>query len=125
LNAPLPCYRFAAWPQKPTDVANELRSYGAAFLAALEKRDAEEFQRLRQDHEIRMLELVRVVRRQQVVEAEASARFPADLDDRFQPWRTDLLPRCRGLQLAFPAQQDQEVAEVWAPFEEAIVIGWR
>jgi hypothetical protein len=32
---------------------------------------------------------------------------------------------CAGLQLDFPAQQFQGVAEVWVPFEAAIVIGWR
>ncbi|HEY2404563.1 MAG TPA: hypothetical protein VGI10_01100 [Polyangiaceae bacterium] len=32
---------------------------------------------------------------------------------------------CAGLQLDFPAQQFQGVAEVWVPFEEAIVIGRR
>lgn len=32
---------------------------------------------------------------------------------------------CAGAQLDFPAQQFQGVAEVWMPFEQAIVIGWR
>lgn len=32
---------------------------------------------------------------------------------------------CAGPQLDFPAQQFQVVTEVWVPFEEAIVIGWR
>ena len=32
---------------------------------------------------------------------------------------------CAGLQLDFPAQQFQGATEVWVPFEEAIVIGWR
>ena len=31
---------------------------------------------------------------------------------------------CAGLQLDFPAQQNQEVTEVWVPFEEEIAIGW-
>ena len=34
-------------------------------------------------------------------------------------------PGCAGPQLDFPAQQFQGLAEVWVPFEEAIVIGWR
>jgi hypothetical protein len=29
-----------------------------------------------------------------------------------------------GLQLDFPAQQTQGVAEVWVPFEVSIAIGW-
>jgi len=32
---------------------------------------------------------------------------------------------CAGVQLDFPAQQIQGLAEVWVPFEEAIAIGWR
>ncbi len=32
---------------------------------------------------------------------------------------------CAGPQLDFPAQQFRELAEVWVPFEKAIVIGWR
>ena len=32
---------------------------------------------------------------------------------------------CAGAQLDVPAQQFQGVTEVWVPFEEAIVIGWR
>ncbi len=32
---------------------------------------------------------------------------------------------CAGPQLDFPAQQFLELAEVWLPFEESTVIGWR
>jgi hypothetical protein len=31
---------------------------------------------------------------------------------------------CAGLQLDFPAQQYQGVAEVWVPFDEVIAVGW-
>jgi hypothetical protein len=31
---------------------------------------------------------------------------------------------CAGLQLDFPAQQLQGVAEVWVPFDEVIAVGW-
>jgi hypothetical protein len=70
LNAPLPCYRFNVWVQKATELCNETKSFGAAFLAALEKKDGEALQLLRQGHELKMLELVRKVREQQVAEAE-------------------------------------------------------
>jgi hypothetical protein len=70
LNAPLPCYRFNVWVQKATELCNELKGFGGALLAALEKKDAEALQLLRQGHEIRMLELVRRVREQQIKEAE-------------------------------------------------------
>jgi hypothetical protein len=70
LNAPLPCYRFNVWLQKATELCNETKSFGAAFLAALEKKDGEALQLLRQGHELKMLELVRKVRERQVAEAE-------------------------------------------------------
>ncbi|WP_437943248.1 neuraminidase-like domain-containing protein [Sorangium sp. So ce281] len=70
LNAPLPCYRFGTWIQRAVDLANELKGFGAALLAALEKKDAEELQLMRQGHEIKMLELVRLVRQTQITEAE-------------------------------------------------------
>lgn len=72
LNSPLPNYRFSIWMQKATELTNELKSFGAALLAALEKKDAESLQLLRQGHEIRMLGLVRKVRERQVSEAEAN-----------------------------------------------------
>ena len=70
LGAPLPFYRFGVWIQRAIDLAGEVRSFGAALLAALEKKDAEDLQLLRQRHEIEMLELVRRVRRQQITEAQ-------------------------------------------------------
>ncbi|WP_437780974.1 neuraminidase-like domain-containing protein [Sorangium sp. So ce1097] len=70
LNAPLPCYRFGTWIQRAVDLANELKGFGAALLAALEKKDAEDLQLVRQGHEIKMLELVRRVRQAQIAEAE-------------------------------------------------------
>ncbi|WP_437635614.1 neuraminidase-like domain-containing protein [Sorangium sp. So ce854] len=74
LNAPLSCYRFGTWIQRAVDLANELKSFGAALLAALEKKDAEDLQLLRQGHEIKMLELVRRVRQAQIAEAEENIR---------------------------------------------------
>ncbi|WP_438017756.1 neuraminidase-like domain-containing protein [Sorangium sp. So ce315] len=70
LNAPLPCYRFGTWIQRAVDLANELKGFGAALLAALEKKDAEELQLMRHGHEIKMLELVRRVREAQLTEAD-------------------------------------------------------
>jgi|GEM_PF-2733320 len=70
LNAPLPCYRFTTWIQKATELTGQVQSFGALLLAALEKKDGEELQLLRQGHELEMLELVRKVREQQVKEAE-------------------------------------------------------
>ncbi|KYF55782.1 hypothetical protein BE08_14620 [Sorangium cellulosum] len=74
LNAPLPCYRFGTWIQRAVDLANELKGFGAALLAALEKKDVEDLQLVRQGHEIKMLELVRRVRQAQIAEAEENIR---------------------------------------------------
>ncbi len=72
LNTPLPHYRFNTWMQKATDLCNELKSFGAEMLSALEKKDAEALQVLRQGHEIKVLQLARLVREQQVREAEGN-----------------------------------------------------
>ncbi|HEX9640672.1 MAG TPA: neuraminidase-like domain-containing protein, partial [Candidatus Krumholzibacteria bacterium] len=92
LSAPLPHYRFSIWSQRAVDLANEVRSFGGALLAALEKKDAEELQLLRQGHEIRILELVRRVRQRQVAEAEenieALARSRDIAQERFDFYRT-------------------------------------
>jgi hypothetical protein len=70
LNAPLPCYRFNVWIQKATELTNEVKSFGAALLSALEKKDGEALALLRQGHELKMLALVSKVREQQIKEAE-------------------------------------------------------
>jgi hypothetical protein len=72
LNTPLPHYRFTTWMQKAVDICNELKSFGAALLSALEKKDAEALQILRQTHELTMLQLARKVKEQQVREAEGN-----------------------------------------------------
>lgn len=92
LNTPLPSYRFNVWIQKAVDLANELKSFGGALLAALEKQDAEDLSLLRQGHEIRMLELARDVRRQQVREAEENIRAlelsKALAEERYEDYRS-------------------------------------
>jgi hypothetical protein len=70
LNAPMPLYRFNTWMQKAVELCNEVKSFGSALLSALEKKDAEALQLLRQSHEIKMLELARNVRLKQIEEAE-------------------------------------------------------
>jgi hypothetical protein len=74
LNTPIPNYRFSVWMQKAVDLCNELKGFGSAFLSALEKKDAESLQLLRQSHEIKMLNLARKVRKKQVEEAEGNIR---------------------------------------------------
>jgi hypothetical protein len=74
LNTPPPCYRFSVWVQKATELTSELKGFGAALLAALEKKDAEALARLRQEQELEMLGLVRKVREQQVKEADENIK---------------------------------------------------
>lgn len=70
LNAPLPLYRFNVLLQKSNEVCNDVKGLGAALIGALEKRDAEALSLLRQGQEIRVLEAVKAVREQQIVEAK-------------------------------------------------------
>ncbi len=72
LNTPLPHYRFTVWMQKAIDLCNELKSFGAEFLSALEKKDAEDLQLLRQNQDIRLLKLVRQVKQKQIDEANGN-----------------------------------------------------
>lgn len=69
IAAPLPAYRFTPMAAKASELAGELKAFGAALLAALEKRDAEALGRLRSGHEISLLDAARRVKEQQVTEA--------------------------------------------------------
>ncbi|WP_206055063.1 neuraminidase-like domain-containing protein [Nocardia sp. CS682] len=69
INAPLPHYRFGPMLAKAKELAAEVKSFGAALLAALEKRDAEALARLRAGHESAILDAARNVRVHQVSEA--------------------------------------------------------
>ncbi|MDF2866749.1 MAG: 5-hydroxyisourate hydrolase, partial [Gammaproteobacteria bacterium] len=69
LNAPLPCYRFNVLLQKANEVCNDVKALGSALLAALEKKDAEALNLLRQGQEIQLLEAVKTVRENQIEEA--------------------------------------------------------
>ena len=70
LNAPLPLYRFSVLLQKANEVCNDVKALGAALLSALEKKDAEALNLLRQGQEIRVLEGVKAVREQQISEVK-------------------------------------------------------
>ncbi|KYF65237.1 hypothetical protein BE11_24800 [Sorangium cellulosum] len=72
LNAPLPLYRFNVLLQKANELCSDVRSLGAALLAALEKKDAEALGLLRQGQELRLLEAVKAVREKQIDEAKQS-----------------------------------------------------
>ncbi len=73
MSTPLPFYRFNTLLAKALELANELRSLGAALLAALEKRDAEYLASLRTTHEVELLSLVKLMKQQQLTEAKTAA----------------------------------------------------
>ena len=68
-NAPLPLYHFTFMVQRALEICSEVKSLGAAMLAALEKRDAEGFALLRSQHEQVMLDQVRIIKNSQIDEA--------------------------------------------------------
>src|SRR5437764_9161626 len=70
INAALPNYRFNLMLQKAAELCNDVKALGGALLSALEKRDAEALALLRSGHEIKLLNAVGEVRKQQVKEAE-------------------------------------------------------
>jgi hypothetical protein len=70
LNAPLPFYRFNTLVQKANEVCADVKALGAELLVALEKKDAEALALLRQTHELRVLEAVKLVRQQQLDDAK-------------------------------------------------------
>ncbi len=70
LDIRAPHYRFSYMIQKAQEFCSEVRGFGGALLAALEKKDAEELNLLRSRHEIAMLKLIRFVKDQQLEEAE-------------------------------------------------------
>lgn len=94
LAAPRPPHRYAVMHRKAVEHADWLLSIGAALLAAREKRDAEDITRLRAHHEKEMVDLIRLVRDQQVAEAEAArAAVLAEREAPLRRWKNyhDLL----------------------------------
>ena len=72
VNAPLPPYRFQTLLRQAFELCGEVKSLGAALLAALEKGDAEELATLRASHESTILRMVREVKRGQLQDAETA-----------------------------------------------------
>jgi hypothetical protein len=62
VNQPLPLVRFSILVQKALDACQEVKSLGAALLAAMEKEDGEAMAVLRAKHETAMLALAEQVR---------------------------------------------------------------
>lgn len=72
LNAPMPLYRFSFMIQRALEICNEVKSLGNAMLSALEKKDVEAFSLLRSNHELVMLDQVRLIKTKQIEEAKAA-----------------------------------------------------
>ncbi|MGW3285411.1 Tc toxin subunit A-related protein [Streptomyces sp. NPDC001002] len=78
MSAPLPHYRFGPMIAKAKEFTNEVKSFGAALLSALEKRDGEELARLRSTHELSLLNAALDVKKKQKTEAEDSYKAIKD-----------------------------------------------
>jgi hypothetical protein len=68
----VPPYRFTFLIGKAKEYAEAVRSFGNALLSALEKKDADELERLRLTHQQNLLQLTRRLRQDEVAAAEAS-----------------------------------------------------
>ena len=68
ITAGTPPYRFRVVLQKAIEFCNEVRSLGEKLLNVLEKKDAELLALLRSQHEIRLLQAVREIRKKQIDE---------------------------------------------------------
>ena len=69
INAAVPHYRFNVMVQKASELCNDVKALGGAFLSALEKRDAEALALLRSSHEVELLTAIRAIKAQQIEEA--------------------------------------------------------
>lgn len=72
LSAPAPVYRFSYLLEKANEFCSEVKNLGNALLSALEKRDSEELNRLRTQHEETLLNKTTAIRERQVLEARAN-----------------------------------------------------
>ncbi len=69
-QATAPIYRFNTYLQKAVELTNEVRSYGSAILAALEKQDAETLAALRATQEVNVQTMTLDVKNRQLTEAQ-------------------------------------------------------
>jgi hypothetical protein len=69
-GASMPHYRFNIMLQKANELCADIKALGGAFLAALEKKDAEQLALIRQSQEIKILEATRYIKDSQIKELE-------------------------------------------------------
>ncbi len=72
INQPISNVRGPLLLQKAMEICNEVKSMGSALLSAIEKKDAEHISLMRQQHETKILTLVKDVKYLQWKETEAS-----------------------------------------------------
>jgi hypothetical protein len=72
LAVPIPRYRFSFMLAKAVELCNELRTFGAALLAALEKRDGEALALMRAEHESVFVRALTEVKAWQAGEARSA-----------------------------------------------------
>jgi Tc toxin complex TcA C-terminal TcB-binding domain/ABC toxin N-terminal region/Neuraminidase-like domain/PA14 domain/Salmonella virulence plasmid 28.1kDa A protein len=72
LSSPPPIHRFSFLIQKANEFCADVKALGAALLAALEKKDADELERLRASHETQMLESMTAVKERQALDARSA-----------------------------------------------------
>ncbi|QHI38699.1 hypothetical protein IMCC3317_40930 [Kordia antarctica] len=70
LNAPTPHYRYTYLLQKANEFTGEVKALGGALLSALEKKDTEELNLLRQLHEQNILKATRNLKKMAIEEAK-------------------------------------------------------
>lgn len=68
--APQGQYRFRILAQKAAEFCNEVKALGDKMLSVIEKKDAEGMALLRSVHEIKLLEAVRAIRKEQIKDAK-------------------------------------------------------
>lgn len=72
INQPVSNIRGPLLLQKAMEICDEVKAMGTALLSAIEKEDSEQIARLRQQHEIKILNLTKDIKYLQWKEAEAS-----------------------------------------------------
>ena len=72
LAAPRPHYRFAMLVPRASDLVQTVIGFGSSLLSALEKKDGEDLSLLRQRQELGILDMVRSIRTEQIVEAKTT-----------------------------------------------------
>ncbi len=74
INASLPNYRFQVMIQKAKDICNDVKNLGSLLLSVLEKKDAEELALLRNNQELKLLDLILDIKEQQKEEAKINVK---------------------------------------------------